>query len=116
MQELCNLEKEFLEYGFSFNEYQEIIHSHSLITMTETTTLKHFKENNSFFEQLGYTKEEIRKMANLLPAIYGYDAKYMEQKIENFISLGYLKEEIIKMTKISPFIYGCSPENIRQKN
>ena len=109
------LEKEFLEYGFSFNEYQEIISSYTFNNVREDIILRHFKENNLFFEQYGYTRENIIKMTLSLPQIYSLSVENIKQKIDDLIQLGYTRENIIKMTKIFPSIYSRSIENIKQK-
>ncbi len=111
--------KEVRKYlqGFGFNDESItiILETYPICNMSEDTLLDHCKENNKWFLENDYTKEEIIKMGKLLPALYSYSIDNIKQKIDDLIELGYTKEEIIKMTKLLPSLYGCSIDNIKQK-
>ena len=77
--------------------------------------MKQFINITSYLLDLGYTKENIIKMAKSLPAIYSYSIENINKKIFDMIGLGYTREEVIKMTKSSPTIYNLSIENMNIK-
>ena len=109
------LEKEFLDFGYTKEDYILIKNSHGITGYTDETLLKKIKEITKFLLKLDYSKEEVIKMTKSLPTIYGLSIENMKQKIEDMVSLGYSKEEVIKMTKSLPQIYGYSIENMKQK-
>ena len=83
------LEKEFLEFGYTKEEYEFIRKSYSIYNYTDETLLKKFKEITQFFILLGNSKEEIIKITKMCPQIYGYSTENMKQKISDLILLGY---------------------------
>ena len=109
------LEKEFVDFGYTKEEYMLIRNSYAISKYNDETLLKKFKEIIQFFFNLGYSREEVIKITKRLPTIYGLSVESMKQKIEDIVSLGYSREEVIKMTKRLPTIYGLSIENMKQK-
>ena len=109
------LEKEFLDFGYTKEEYELIRNTYPINGLKEEKLLTKFKDINEFFLGLGYTKEEVIKMTKSSPSIYGFSIETLKQKIEALQNLGYSKEEVIKMTKSLPSIYDFSIENMRQK-
>ncbi len=109
------LRKEFIDFGYTKEEYQMLRYSYSLIQMLDETLIIRFKEINDYLIELGYTKEDIMKMAKSLPSLYSLNTGSLKQKYDNLIALGYTKEEIIKITTQSPFLYSYSIETIRKK-
>ena len=109
------LKEEFIELGYTEEDYEIIRYSDAIITKKDETLIKKLKDSFTFFLDIGYTKEEVIKMTKKFPAIYGLSIESMKQKIDDMINLGYSKEEVIKMTKTLPAIYGLSIENMKQK-
>lgn len=109
------IEKAFLEFGYTKEEFMEIRNSYAIASYTDETLLKKFIDINQFLLNNDYTKEEIKRMTISYPVIYSYSIENMQRKIENMILLGYKREEVLKMTDLYPEIYGLSIENMNQK-
>lgn len=109
------IEKAFLEFGYTKEEFMEIRNSYAIASYTDETLLKKFIDINQFLLNNDYTKEEIKRMTISYPVIYSYSIENMQRKIENMISLGYTLKEVLKMTVTLPTIYGYSIESIRRK-
>lgn len=109
------IEKAFLEFGYTKEEFMEIRNSYAIASYTDETLLKKFIDINQFLLNNDYTKEEIKRMTISYPVIYSYSIENMQRKIENMILLGYKREEVLKMTALYPEIYGLNIENIKQK-
>ena len=105
---LCN-------FGYTKEESKEILNTYSLNAYKPETLKKKIEEMNAYMKKLGYSKEEVIKMAKSFPPIYSYNTDNIKQKIEHMKKLGYSKEEVIKMTKSLPAIYGYSIDNIKKK-
>ena len=109
------LEKEFIDFGYTKEEYEFIRNYHQVSEIKETTLLEKFREMNKFFLEVGYTKEDIIKMCKSYPPLYCFRVENLKQKIKDFMSLGYTKEETLRMTRLEHAIYTCNINTIKQK-
>ena len=109
------LEKEFLDFGYSKEEYEKLIYSYALKNYHGETLLLKFRQISQLLISFGYTKNEVIKMTVSLPAIYSYSIENIKQKLDDMEALGYARAQVLKMTISSPQIYSYSIENIKQK-
>ena len=112
MEALINL---LCNFGYTKEESKEILNTYPLNACKPETLKTKIEEINMYMEKLGYSKEEVIKIAKSLPAIYGYSIDNIKQKIEDIEKLGYSREEVIKMTKSLPTIYSLSTDSLKQK-
>ena len=87
--------KMLVELGYSRQDAEEIINTYPLNTLKDNTLAKNIKTNYDLLIKLGYTKEEVIKMAKSLPSLYGYSEENITNKINFLIKQGYSKEEVI---------------------
>ena len=107
------LEKEFIDFGYTKEEYEFVCNYHQVSKIKKTTLLEKFREMNKFFLEVGYTKEDIIKMCKSYPPLYCFRIENLNQKIKDIMSLGYTEEETLKMIKRYPRFFSISIENIR---
>ena len=108
------LKRYMLEYGFNNEDINKIL---AVYTFKENEILFfNIKKINTLLETLGYTQNDIVKMAKRFPLLYSYSMKNIKQKIKDMQKLGYSYNDVIKIIKQLPAIYGYSiEENIKQK-
>ena len=110
-----DLEKLFIELGYTSEEYKKIRNNYSVVRACDEVFYNNVVRNYKWFLELGYTKVEIKKIIKFLPAICCLNLENLNQKLEDLISLGYSKNDVIKMIKKFSSIFSISIENIKQK-
>ena len=89
--------EELVKYGFGSRESERICLGFR--NPTDRDYVNAIRENNSFLEQLGFSKEEVIRFVNSLYSFYDLDTNYIQGKINEIISLGLSMEEAIKLCK-----------------
>jgi uncharacterized protein YoaH (UPF0181 family) len=89
--------EELIKYGFGSQESERICLGFR--NPTDRDYVNAIRENNSFLEQLGFSKEEVIRFVKSLYSFYDLDTNYIQEKINEIISLGVSKEEAIKLCK-----------------
>lgn len=110
-----NLEKLFIELGYTAEEYQKIRNNYSVVRTTDEVFYNNVVKIHKWFLDLGYSDLEIKKITKFLPAIFCLSIENLNKKIEDLIALGYSKNEVIKMIKKFSSIFSISIETIKQK-
>ena len=68
-------------YGYPDEKIEEIL-SYMLPRYNEVVLYNNIIRNNSFFESVGYTKEQIIKMTSMFPIIFSCRVENLSQKID----------------------------------
>lgn len=89
--------QELINYGFGNQESEKICLGFR--NLNERDYVNAIRENNSFLEQLGFSKEEVIRFAKSLYSFYDLDKEYIQGKIDEITSLGVTKEEAINLCK-----------------
>lgn len=110
-----NLEKLFIDLGYTTEEYKKIRNNYSVVRTTDEVFYNNVIEHYKWFLDLGYTKKEIKKIIKFLPAICCLNLDNLNKKIEDLTELGYSKNDVIKMIKKFSSIFSISIETIKQK-
>lgn len=82
------LKEEFIKLGYTEEDYEIIRNNYSINSIKDETLIKKLKDNFNYLLKMGYTKEEVIKMAKNLPSIYGLSIENIKQKIEFYDSIG----------------------------
>ncbi len=89
--------QELINYGFGKQESERVsLHFKSI---NDKDYVKAIRDNNSFLEQLGFSKDEVISFAQSIYSFYDLDKEYIQGKIDEIISLGVTKEEAINLCK-----------------
>lgn len=110
-----DLEKLFIELGYTSDEFKKIRNDYSAARTTDAVFYKNVIRNYKWFLDLGYTNEEIKKMTKFSPALYCLTLDNLNKKIDNLIMLGYSKKDVIKMIKKFSLIFSININTIKQK-
>ena len=89
------------ELGYLDVDIEKILNSYVISRMKEEKLYNNIIDVYNFLSKY-YTKEEIKKMAILLPALFGYNTLNLEKKIDDLIKLGYTKKQVIKICRMIP--------------
>lgn len=96
-EELSLAKKELIEYGFGSQESERICLGFR--NPADKDYVNAIRENNSFLEQIGFSKEEVIRFVKSLYSFYDLDKNYIQGKIDEIISLGVSRDEAIKLCK-----------------
>lgn len=72
--------QELINYGFGNQESEKICLGFR--NLNERDYVNAIRENNSFLEQLGFSKEEVIRFAKSLYSFYDLDKEYIQEKID----------------------------------
>lgn len=98
---------DFFKFGFSEEEYAKIIDFY----LDNKKILKNnFNKNNIFFLSVGYSKEEIIKIINIVPILYAYDVKMLEKQFRIMHDLVNNIDDVRKITIVHPELYTYAKE------
>ena len=104
-----------IDLGFEEKEAKIILNTSSSHLLKDSTLVIKIYEIYDFLINLGYTKNDIIKIAKTLSNMFCYNVENMQQKIDDMMLLGYTKVEVMKMIKNLPSIFCYTIENIKQK-
>ena len=97
---LENLElakQELINYGFGKQESERL--SLYFENINDKDYVKAIRDNNSFLQQLGFSKDEVISLVKNIYGFYDLDKEYIQGKIDEITSLGVTKEEAINLCK-----------------
>ena len=109
------LEKEFLEFGFTQEEFKRIRNYYSVQNYGDEALSSSFKNIKKLFLEFGYTEEALKTIIVKFPVVLCYTPERLKEKLDCLVDLGYEVEDIIKMTTFSPSLLAKSINTIRNK-
>lgn len=80
------------ELGYLDVDIERILNSYVIYRMREEKLYNNIIDVYNFLNKY-YTKEEIKKMVILCPALFSYSTLNLEKKIDDLIKLGYTKNK-----------------------
>ena len=89
--------QELINYGFGRQDSERI--TLYFKNINDKDYVKAIRDNNSFLEQLGFSKGEVIRFAQSIYSFYDLDKEYVQEKIDEITSLGVTKEEAIYLCK-----------------
>lgn len=110
-----NLEKTFIDLGYTKEEYRHIRSYGLLLLYSDTKIKENLNDGILFFSQLGFAYEQILKFYKYAPNILKYSYDELYNQINKLIILGYNQDEILKMIKVDSRIITLSDDDINNR-